>query len=898
MMGLAQESQTDYITTANLTFKQIDEYIVERDIEKVCELQEEILLFVDKIEDLGTRFLIYDIAINKYITAKCYKKAINLSIEALDKARKYYGSKHKDVAGLLYLLGFSYAHDGQVKQAIEFGKQSVEMYENLNEIESEPYFMAVIMLNQYYGDNHQYPESIEMLRKSLKLMNLVKVPAERLAIVYRAIAASYSDLDNFSMAQIYTIKALHLYKDKMSANYWGVKQNLAWLYSNNGSHKEAVSTINEVCDTLQMFNDNYIYALALCDKASIYIHTDDINKKFEAIHFAEESANIFKSANDTLSNGYIHSLMTIAEAYRSLDLYDRAQELYKRIYYLQKIYLDITNTDDLETLSYSAVLANDLQGGLSHFLMLKNLILQEKGKNSVDYANIEYRISELYYLLHDYKSAITNIMDALPIMRNTLAKSFFMLDDKERAEFWNKYISIFCESLPRMCYSSSSPKYSTLMYDASLLGKGILLNTERAKRNLMQGETSIDDFVKPFFLSWRDVQAKLKNDDIAIEFIKINLYEKIPVYVAVTIRRHYETPKLTKLFVEDELKSISDTLFYINSDMSDMVWKPLIPELEGIKNIYFSPSGALYNIGIEYLPGMEDYNIYRLSSTRELVTGRKTETKNRAVLYGGLRYDAGFDKNVTEKSLAMLDEVFKERANLQGMGLRGGKEYLKHTKKEVDIIAEEFDKVKWECLIDSAAMGTEESFKALSDKKICCLHIATHGFYYTQEDADNARYNFMLIDNNTVSAEDKALTRSGLIMSGANHILEDEILPDNVEDGILTAKEIADVDLRGLDLVVLSACQTGLGDISQGEGVFGLQRGFKKAGANTILMSLWEVDDEATQILMTQFYRNLLSGQSKRQSLHYAQKYLREYNNGRFDEPKYWAAFILLDGIN
>jgi CHAT domain-containing protein len=156
----------------------------------------------------------------------------------------------------------------------------------------------------------------------------------------------------------------------------------------------------------------------------------------------------------------------------------------------------------------------------------------------------------------------------------------------------------------------------------------------------------------------------------------------------------------------------------------------------------------------------------------------------------------------------------------------------------------------------------------------------------------------MLIDNDMVSTEDKALTRSGLVMSGANHILEDEELPDNVEDGILTAKEISDVDLRGLDLVVLSACQTGLGDISQGEGVFGLQRGFKKAGANSILMSLWEVDDKATQILMTQFYKNLLSGQSKRLALLSAQKHLREIEGGKYDKPRYWAAFILLDGLD
>ena len=332
--------------------------------------------------------------------------------------------------------------------------------------------------------------------------------------------------------------------------------------------------------------------------------------------------------------------------------------------------------------------------------------------------------------------------------------------------------------------------------------------------------------------------------------------------------------------------------------MTELIWKPLLSELEGIKNVYFSPSGALHNIGIEYLPGMENYNIYRLSSTRELVTGGKTETMNRAVLYGGLHYDAGFDKSMTEKSLAMLDETFKERADVRGMGLRGGKEYLKHTKEEVDIIGEELSNVNWECVIDSAAMGTEESFKALSGRKIGCLHISTHGFYYTKEDADNARYKFMLIDNDMVSTEDKALTRSGLVMSGANHILEDEELPDNVEDGILTAKEISDVDLRGLDLVVLSACQTGLGDISQGEGVFGLQRGFKKAGANSILMSLWEVDDKATQILMTKFYKNLLSGQSKRLALLSAQKHLREIEGGKYDKPRYWAAFILLDGLD
>jgi CHAT domain-containing protein len=121
-------------------------------------------------------------------------------------------------------------------------------------------------------------------------------------------------------------------------------------------------------------------------------------------------------------------------------------------------------------------------------------------------------------------------------------------------------------------------------------------------------------------------------------------------------------------------------------------------------------------------------------------------------------------------------------------------------------------------------------------------------------------------------------------------------IPQDIEDGILLASEISLLDLQSVDLVTLSACQTGLGDISD-DGVLGLQRGFKRAGVNSLLMTLWPVEDSATKIFMKQFYNNLFTGYSKQQSLQTAQKYLREYNNGYYNEPKYWAAFILLDGI-
>ena len=156
------------------------------------------------------------------------------------------------------------------------------------------------------------------------------------------------------------------------------------------------------------------------------------------------------------------------------------------------------------------------------------------------------------------------------------------------------------------------------------------------------------------------------------------------------------------------------------------------------------------------------------------------------------------------------------------------------------------------------------------------------------------------------------MTRSGLLFAGAQNTFNGVKIPAGVDDGVLTAQEIAQLDLRGLDLLVLSACQTGLGEI-KGDGVFGLQRGFKKAGAQTIMMSLWSVSDEATKDLMTRFYTALTNGKTKREAFNQAQQYVKDHDysygyveytdsngktvsgeNARKKRP-HWAAFIMLD---
>lgn len=186
--------------------------------------------------------------------------------------------------------------------------------------------------------------------------------------------------------------------------------------------------------------------------------------------------------------------------------------------------------------------------------------------------------------------------------------------------------------------------------------------------------------------------------------------------------------------------------------------------------------------------------------------------------------------------------------------------------------------------------GTEESFKTLSGKKISIIHLATHGFFYTNEEAQKKSYFERLNTDLGVARPDNSLKRSGLILAGAQLAWDGQPIPDRVEDGILLAEEIAAMDLSGTDLVVLSACETGLGEITS-EGVFGLQRAFKKAGVRTLIMSLWKVDDAATSLMMRTFYEHLLAGKSKREAFAIAQLAVKS----EYKDPYYWASFIMLD---
>ena len=456
------------------------------------------------------------------------------------------------------------------------------------------------------------------------------------------------------------------------------------------------------------------------------------------------------------------------------------------------------------------------------------------------------------------------------------------------------------------------------------------------ERQLVQRSKVYGDYTANLVIDWKQVRQKLGSGEMAVEFVSFPLRNDSVMYAAYCLRKDMPSPKMVPLFEERQLTSIDKGLYLSSNALYNLIWKPLEDEMEGVTTVYFAPSGELYNLPVENLPVdgstyNSDLRSYRrLSSTRQLALRRDGVEVARAAVYGGLKYDTDTVTLANDsRKYRMAEPVqWSSRAVADSLNLRDGVYELPATKIEAEEIDKALETARIDTKLYTDTIGTEASFKALSGSVVNALHIATHGFYWTEREATQLDgLAFLGTDMPTVVQEDKALTRSGLLFAGANTALKGLPLPDGVEDGVLTAKEIAALDLRSLDLVALSACQTGLGEIT-GDGVFGLQRGFKKAGTNTLLMSLWKVDDTATQLLMTQFYKNLLSGMGKYEALAAAQKYLRELEvevkitpdttnyqklkderDGKQEEvkyktlrkyaaPKYWAAFVLLDGVN
>lgn len=440
-------------------------------------------------------------------------------------------------------------------------------------------------------------------------------------------------------------------------------------------------------------------------------------------------------------------------------------------------------------------------------------------------------------------------------------------------------------------YKSDFLKYSN-EFDINILDYPRLKEVKDSINNVKDSIFTIvnldNSYLQKFCTSWFTVQKMLNDSEVAIEFAAVTMGKDRIKYIALVIDDDCKAPYYYELFDERQLKDIDVTKEIGLDKLKKLVWEPLDSLLTHKNKLYFSADGILHILPIEYT--IENKKVIRLSSIKELLKNKQDYNDFKIVAYGGLDYES--------YNINLSNSTNHKRGVSSANVTRGARQPLPWTLAEIEDIKKVTENyINASIKIYSGNLGTEESFYKLEDCNFNILHIATHGFYYTPDkvkEIANKKENYSFIDFN--DTKDADLTHSGLLLSGANYVLRGKHLQDNQEDGILTAKEIASTNLNSFEMVVLSACKTGLGNITS-EGVFGLQRGFKKAGVDTILMSLWEIDDSVTQLLMVEFYRQLLSGLPKNEALRKAQQYVQR-QNVEYRNPYYWAGFIFIDALN
>ena len=411
---------------------------------------------------------------------------------------------------------------------------------------------------------------------------------------------------------------------------------------------------------------------------------------------------------------------------------------------------------------------------------------------------------------------------------------------------------------------------------------------------------SYGDMTSFMSIGYDKVKEALGDGESLIDFTDFVSASRGRVYAAYIVNKSQKYPLLKELFAENAIDTVrfnQPFLYYHKryaGEIYKLLWEPIKDMMPEKSKVYYVPSQLLFQIDLASIP-LEDgsllgehYEFVRLSSAREIVNVKSTidfdmsSSKTNAILYGGLKYDLTSDEMKVEAARYDIAPLLAERGDLA----RGDSIFheLLGSKEEVEKIEPILKAQHLSVTPYSGNNGTEESFLNMNGKAPEVLHISTHGFFYTPEAAEEIDY---------LKGNKDAMSLSGLVMSGGNLAWRaKEELPDGVLGGILTAANIARMDLSGMQMAVLSACQTGQGEATP-EGLFGLQRAFKKAGVNTLVMSLWSISDLVTKDFMIKFYERLAqNGWDKRKAFRCAKDAIRKQYP---DEPFYWAGFVMLD---
>lgn len=789
------------------------------------------------------------------------------------------GNDHPDRMAMLTGLSNVMLRKGNLRQAEAYAMESVKITREKLGAEHPSHISALLFLGVFYFQSGNYTKAEKIYTEVLEKQR--KVTGENSSEYITALSntgALFLTLCQFSKeekeasywaSRADTCFAKVLQKDSVlrgtnHPDYALYLNNMAELYSSTGQFgKSEAFHLRSVQTTISVFGENHPdLAVSWHNLAILYTRTGDYEK---AMDFAMKSLNMKQRAYGAGSSAGSEVMTTIAYISEKQGKAVQAREWYAKAMTSQYGLLkkNFSFLSEEEKASYYAT--------LTHYAdMFAAFAMNDKSPES----------SSLLYN--------TMLVNKGILLRSSgqMKKAVLESRDKNLLQTYNNWIG-YRQELAKLYSIQADKRYRSAeeLEEVANEAEKILVAAVAGKKS--------DDI---FGYNWQDVQKSLGEKEAAIEFGHYRKLEDDNTYsdnyFASVVTQKSSSPVMIPLFRGDAMEALLKkytgtsarqiSSLYAGNELYQMIWQPLEAFLKDISVVYYSPDGILHKVAFSSLRSSADVfisdhrQLVMLTSTQNISAGSHSSIMNPAdiAVFGGAVY---------------------------GGEAGAGWPYLEGTLTEAKAVEKIFTTAKLKVKTYTGNEASEENVKGIAGvKSPDILHIATHGFFYAPKEkkiiseeteaplvADlsfrGGSHTMEVFQNHP-----NPLMRSGLVLSGAS--IPNEIKQAEKDDGVLTAFEVSNLQLAHTRLVVLSACETGLGDIRGSEGVYGLQRAFKMAGVRYIIMSLWQVPDKETAEFMETFYKKLIATKDVRNSFSGTQNEMRK----KYD-PYFWAAFVLVE---
>lgn len=783
-----------------------------------------------------------------------YKKSIGIREEIKD---------YKNLASTYTSMGILSIEMGELAQGHEYLQKSLELRTMLND--QNGIVNTLNSLGGLYQEQYNFNKALEYYEKSLTIARQLK-QKEAMANTLDNIGVAYIENNEYSKALLSFEEALVLWRELNET--WG----MAYCYANMGGAYIEQKNYDKAKECFEAAKDRFMQVKSKKGMTSSLL-------SFGRISYLEKD---FKTAN----NYFTEALVLSKETGNSEDNKNATRWLYRT-------QIQLNQPDKALPLIGSVMKKITREINNNYFTFPER-------EKEIYFTRLEDDFMRYYDFAHVYQNKYPALADTC---FNFALRNKGLLLKSAKALIHSIHKSKDTSLL------SSYSKWVSLKKEISKLyakSKNTIELEEQAatlEQKIIKKSTLFNEIGTLQQINWKQIQHLLKNQEAVIEFIqykrRINNEKSSMQYAALVLLPNQEHVQMIPLCSEDDLiktlgKTQATNKNYVeqlygsknlsNGNLYQLLWKPLESQLNNTKTIYYSPTGLLHKIAFSAICNptgvylSKQFTLYNMSSTSALVLNSMTalSEKESYLLIGGVNYDT--------------DSTVLKAWN-----------YLPGTLAETDAIQKQLTKKKKASYVLNGNQASEEEFKQ-NATNYNVLHIATHGYFYPNPETLQEVEDELTESPNDVSfrgggseyvewnfvSNKNPLMRSGLILAGANNILKRNAVATG-EDGILTAQEVSNLDFENTRLVVLSACETGLGDIKGSEGVYGLQRAFKMAGVDHLIISLWQVPDKETAEFMQLFYNELLHSKKVETAFLNSQLSMQK----KYD-PYFWAAFVLV----